>query len=346
MITDAFLQHELLKTAMKATDNYLAVEKRAMDAGAATNSMIHDFSYHMAIAHDALQSLGVLNRHQAYMNDHVQIMLKLHGHKDTTMGDLPYAHVPKADFGEVDESVKPIKIKITTPKPTAQERMYAQQQALRKKRGLPDPEYYKKLAQQKAQEILDLKKESTIISFNTFLNEQDENEDEVISEKEISEMVDDLQWEDIVDLYDDEELVYDPESEEEVAEEEPLDEKLSVQSRLKKRQAFARFKGRRNVARNIKLRRASSMNVLKKRAGLAARRAVYKRFLRGRDKSTLSAAEKDRIEQQVSRMKFIQSAIAVKMLPKMRAIEQKRLSNIRTKSSAPKLKPSKAPRLK
>ncbi|NBW53678.1 MAG: hypothetical protein EBR39_07155, partial [Betaproteobacteria bacterium] len=128
--------------------------------------------------------------------------------------------------------------------------------------------------------------------------------------------------------------------------EEFLDEKLSAQARLKKRQAFARFRGKRNVARGMKLRRASSMNVLKKRAVLAARRAVYKRFLRGRDKATLSAAEKDRIEQQVGRMKFIQAAIATKMLPKMRAIEQKRLANLRTKSSAPRLKPSKAPKLK
>ena len=92
------------------------------------------------------------------------------------------------------------------------------------------------------------------------------------------------------------------------------------------------MKSKRNAARNIKLRRPSSMNILKKRAILAARRAVYNRFLRGRDKSTLSAAEKDRIEQQVSRMKYMQQAIATKMIPKMRSIEQKRLSNYRTKT--------------
>jgi len=72
------------------------------------------------------------------------------------------------------------------------------------------------------------------------------------------------------------------------------------------------------------------MEVLKKRAVLAARRSLYRRFLRGRDKSTLSAAEKDRIEQQVGRMRFMQSAIALKMLPKMRSIEQKRLAHYRS----------------
>lgn len=355
MITDAFLQHELLKTAMEATDNYLAVKKRAMDAKMATNAMIHDFSYHMTIAHDALQSLGVLDQHEDYMNNHVQDMLKLHGHKDSTIGDLPYAHIPKADFGEVEESV--------------QSKLYAKHQALRKSSGLPHPDYYKELKTtfdlphaERVAKTAELKKKYNVkestLSFSNFLKEQNEDEEEVISEKDVDDIVNGLTWEDIADLYEDDELVYDSESEEEDEDDEEededeehvkegfLDEKLSAQARLKKRQAFARFKGKRNVARNMKLRRASSMNVLKKRAVLAARRAVYSRFLRGRDKSTLSAAEKDRIEQQVSRMKFIQAAIATKMLPKMRAIEQKRLSSIRTKSKAPKLKPSKAPRLK
>ena len=353
MITDAYLQHELLKTAMEATDNYLAIKKKAMDAKMATNAMIHDFSYHMTIAHDALQSLGILDQHEDYMKNHVDDMLKLHGHKDATIGDLPYAHVPKADFGEVEESV--------------QDKMYARHQALRKASGLPHPDYYKELKttfdlphQERMAKTAELKKKYNVkenaLSFSSFIKEENESEEETISEEDIDEIVNNLTWEDIADLYEDDELVDDAESEEEDEDdeeedeehvkEEYLDEKLSAQARLKKRQAFARFRGKRNVARGMKLRRASSMNVLKKRAVLAARRAVYKRFLRGRDKSTLSAAEKDRIEQQVSRMKFIQAAIATKMLPKMRDIEQKRLASFRTKSSAPKMRPSKAPKLK
>lgn len=165
-----------------------------------------------------------------------------------------------------------------------------------------------------------------------------EEDEEKLSDEDIQKIVDELTWEDVVDLYDDVELVYDPDEdgdddskEHKEVKEEFISEKLSVQARLKKRQAFARMRGKRNTARNIKLRRASSIEVLKKRATLAARRAVYKRFLRGRDKSTLSAAEKDRIEQQVGRMKYMQTAIATKMLPKMRSIEQKRLAGYRTK---------------
>lgn len=400
MITDLQVQHELLKTALEATDNYLFLEKRAKEAGMATNRMIHDFSYEMSRAHDALQALGVLDKHQDYMNFHTQEMLKLYGHKDTSIGDIPFIHVPEADFGEVEESV--------------QDKLYARQQALRKSSGLPHPDYYKELKttfdlphNERMQKTAELKKkynikeetpvwdkpspvkkstplssgqkakakarakaagrpypnmvdniwaarqEGVVLTFKDFLTEEKKSlVEEELSDEEINQMVDEMTWEDIVDLYDDIELEYDEdeeddeseegeegqeseESEEEVKEE-TLYEKLSVQARLKKRQAFARMRGKRNVARNMKLRRASSMEVLKKRAIVAARRAVYKRFLRGRDKASLSAAEKDRIEQQVGRMKYMQTAIATKMLPKMRSIEQKRLAGYRTrKSTAP-----------
>jgi len=176
---------------------------------------------------------------------------------------------------------------------------------------------------------------SRIIPFSRYIVEEDQPvEDQDLSDEEMSKMVDDLTWEDIVDLYDDIELVYDEEDGEDNIEEQYLDEKISVQARLGKRQAFSRMRGKRNAARGMKLRRASSMEILKKRAVVAARRAVYQRILRGRDKSTLSAAEKDRVEQQVGRMKYIQSALATRMLPKMRSIEQKRLAGYRAGKSS------------
>jgi len=267
MITDLYIQHELLKTALDATDGYLGVEKQAKSAGMATNNLLHDFSYHMTRAHEALQSLGILDQHQDYMELHVKVMMKLHGHKDGIISDLPYTHVPRADFGEVDES------KIT--------------------------------------------------SFNTFLKEESkEEENEIFPEEEMNNYVENLQWEDIVDLYDDNELIEEPEE---------VEEALSAAARIKKRQQFSRTKGRRNVARRLKLHRTSDLETLKRRALVAARRALYKRILRGRDKSTLSASEKNRVEQQVARLKYIRNTLVTKLLPKMRSIEQKRLSNYRQK---------------
>lgn len=341
MITDIQVQHELLKTALEATDNYLFIEKKAQEQGKATNTMVHDFTYEMSRAHDALQALGVLDKHEDYMKFHADAMIKLHGNKDSALGELPYAHIPKADVGEVEESVDlkekevwdQAKERQHLPKEKLSSSSKAKAKARAKAAGRPYPNMVDNIWAARQQE-------GTVPSFSAFINEEKKSDE--LSEEEIDKIVEDLKWEDIVDLYSDDELVYEPEDENE-----QLTEKLSVQARLKKKQAFARNRGKRSTARNMKLRRASSMEVLKKRAVLAARRAVYKRFLRGRDKQSLSAAEKDRIEQQVSRMKFMQQAIAVKMLPKMRSIEQKRLAGYRTKkSTAPKLKPSKAPTVK
>lgn len=307
MITDIQVQHELLKTALEATDNYLAVEKKAKDAGMATNAMIHDFSFHMTRAHEALQSLGVLDQHEKYMETHVQEMLKLHGHKDTTIADLPYAHVPNADFGEVEEAVwdKPSPVK-NSKKLSAEGKAKAKARA--KAAGRPYPNM--------VDNIWAARQEGAVLSFTEFLNESKHVD---VSDEEIQSIVDSVEWEDMVDLYEDDELIY----------EELLHEKISPQARLRKRQAFARMRSKRNIAKGIKLKRASTPEVLKKRAVIAARNAIYRRLLRGRDKSKLSAAEKDRIEQQVKRLKSIQSSLVPRMLPKMRSIEQKRLATYR-----------------
>lgn len=313
MITDIQVQHELLKTALEATDNYLFVEKRAVAAGKATTDMIHTFTYEMARAHDALQALGVLDQHQPYMATHSATMVKLHGHPDQDVMNQPYSHVPASDYGEVEESKEfwdSAKERADEPKEKLSPAWKAKAKARAQAAGRKYPNMVDNVwAAQK--------QESVVQSFANFLAEKKEQ----FSESDINEMVDSLEWEDIVDLYPEEDLI------EEEAEQ--LDEKISAQSRLKRRQSFARGKGKRTTAKSIKLRRASTPETLQKRAQLAARRAIYQRFLRGRDKSSLSASEKDRIEQQVKGMKNIQSSIATRMVPKMRSIEQKRLAHYR-----------------
>ena len=141
-----------------------------------------------------------------------------------------------------------------------------------------------------------------------------------LTEQDTDQMVDELTWEDIVDFYDDNDFHT-----------EEVNEALSTQARLKRRQTFARFRGKRGIAKGLKLRRASDMKTLQRRAKLAARRALYGRFLRGRNKASLSAAEKDRLEKQVGTLKTLQTSLAQKMLPKIRGIEQKRLAGYRSK---------------
>lgn len=308
MITDLQVQHELLKTALEATDNYLTVEKKALAAGKANDDMIHDFSFYMSAAHDALQSLGVLDEHQEYMKKHVDTMMKLLGRPDSTMGDLPYSHVPKADTEGMEEANvwdKPSPVKNHEKlSPSAK----AKAKARAKAAGRPYPNMVDNIWAARNEDV-------KVPSFASFISEVDDG----ITDSDIEEMTESLTWENIIDYYPESELV----------EDEQLDEALSAQARLKKKQAFARNRSRRNIAKGLKLARASSPEILKKRAIAAARRALYKRLLRGRDKSTLSASEKNRIEQQVSKMKTVQQTIVNKMLPKVRSIEQSRLAHKR-----------------
>lgn len=341
-----YKQHELLKTALEATDAYLGVEKHAKAAGHANNVMIHDFSYHMSRAHDALQQIGILDQHQEYMTMHVQIMSKLADHDDPTLSDLPFAHVPNPDYGDVEESVQVNEISnelLSRYKEKAsQQASAADKEGDYAKGNKRFSGIIKATNKQFANDLKPKTEDKKFVTFSNFLKEETaekkSSDSEELTDQEIQDIVDELTWEDIVDLYNDPELVYQPDEEETEIEEELLedflDERLSVQARIKKRQAFARMRSKRNVARSIKLRRTSDLNILKKRAKLAARRAVYKRFLRGRNKSDLSAAEKDRIEQQVARLKYMQDIIATKMLPKMRGIEQKRLAGYRTRSGS------------
>jgi hypothetical protein len=152
--------------------------------------------------------------------------------------------------------------------------------------------------------------------------DKDLREEKKMNGEDLEKMANELKWEDIVDFYKDDELQ---------KEETFVTESLTAQQRIKKRQTFARFRGKRGIARGLKLRRASDMNTLKRRARLAARRALYKRFLRGRNKAKLSPAEKDRLEKQVGTLKTLQTSLAQKMLPKIRGIEQKRLAGYRSK---------------
>jgi len=153
-----------------------------------------------------------------------------------------------------------------------------------------------------------------MITFLEFLDEE-------FTEKELDEMADHLTWEDIADLYSPEEFVF-----EDI---QVLDEKISASGRLKRSQKFRSRKTAIGTARKMKLRRTSTLDVLHKRAGAAARRMLQKRILRGRGKSQLSAQQKDRVEQQIKTMMAQQGNLATKLLPKIRALERSRLSSKR-----------------
>jgi len=324
MIKDINLQHELLKTALLATDNYLGVEEITTAVKKVTPVEMKEFIRNYNIAYSAIESLGVLNQHEEYMKSHLKTMNDLINDEDTSLADDPYASVPGARGG-MDESKKfyadaKKRAKAGTPqeKLSPAWKTKARARAAAAGRGYPN--------------LVDnvwaaRKQESIVVSFTNFIAEKKQLASE-ISEEEIISMVDNLSWDDIYDLYEENEIVREEYTDD--MPEDELDEAISAQSRLKRRQGFARFKGKRGTAKGIKLKRASTPATLLNRANSAARRALYTRILHGRDKSSLSASEKDRVEKQIKAMGSIRTSLATRMIPKIRSIEQKRLTNYRT----------------
>ena len=324
---------ELLKTAIEATDGYLGAEKDAVNNGI-TNQNLKDFMYFFTRAQQALAQLGILDKHMEYMTSHMATMEDLAKDEPTIqnvtsqLGGSHYSgsqekqeHDYMSEEADKGLAAKAAKsgISVGTLRKVYNRGMAAWRTGHRP--GTTPHQW----AMARVNSYI-MKGKGTYYGADKDLREEEEKEEE-LKDEDIDKMVNDLDWEDIADLYSDDDFA----DEEENEEEEDLKEAISVQGRIKKRQAFARFKGRRNVIKGMKLRRASDVATLQKRATLAARRALYKRFLRGRNKSQLSAAEKDRIEQQVKNLKTIQSTIAQRMMPKIRSIEQKRLASYRTK---------------
>ena len=119
-------------------------------------------------------------------------------------------------------------------------------------------------------------------------------------------------------------------------------EVLSMQGRMKRRFTARKNRQRLKVARGIALRRGSSPDRLKKRAQRGAKGMIYKRLLKGRDKSKLPPAEKGRLEKLIGMYAPLVSRLAQRMLPGMRKLEINRMKN--RKGGAQKSKKYKAAR--
>jgi hypothetical protein len=137
---------------------------------------------------------------------------------------------------------------------------------------------------------------------------------------DIERHIDKLEWEDIRHLYDEQEH-------QEMEEELDLDEALTAAQRMKKRFDFMKTKAKREIAAKIARKRISTQGKLKKKSIVHARKLIMQKLLKGRDKGSLSAAEKDRIEAIVHKAKGAVIRISNKLMPKIRELEQKRLKH-------------------
>ena len=312
-------QRELLKAAIEATDGYLGVEKAAIANKRASPNMIVDFNYFVRRAVQSLELLGVLGEHMEYIQSHINTVAALAN--PNVKQTVPGVSVQESyRIDEASETGLAAKAKQSGVSIGTLRKVYKRGVAAWRTGHRPgtNPQQW---GMARVNSYI-MKGKGTYHGADKDLREQEDKISDEMSDEDINDMVEELTWEDIIELYSDDELI---------DEEDELQESLSAQARIKKRQTFARFRGRRGIAKGIKLRRASDMATLQRRAKIAARRAIYQRFLKGRNKSQLSASEKDRIEQQVGRLKVIQTTLAQRMIPKIRSIEQKRLASYRTR---------------
>lgn len=134
---------------------------------------------------------------------------------------------------------------------------------------------------------------------------------QALSEEDIDSLIESLEWEDVIELFDEENFI--------------LDEAISASERLKRGQKMRSRKEMLKISRNIKLKRAAGTDVLKRRSKVSARKILMKKFLKGRSKSDLSAAEKSALEARISAALKMAKNLPDRLMPKVREIERKRL---------------------
>ncbi len=144
-----------------------------------------------------------------------------------------------------------------------------------------------------------------MIKFSEFILEE-------VTEEELDALIESIEWEDIIDMYDESELVM---------------EAISATERIKMSQKMKSRKFLMAMARRVKLKRAAPTDILTRRSKVSARKMVMKKLLKGRNKTELSASERNNIEARASKMLSMMKNLPTKLLPKVKEIERKRLAS-------------------
>jgi hypothetical protein len=166
------------------------------------------------------------------------------------------------------------------------------------------------------------------------IKEEDEKEDD-ISDDELDKMVNGIENEDdILDAYEDDELaMIDDETGEEIEDdeedkvnEEALNEVLSRAERIRAKVRFAKTKSKRERKIKIALKRRSNTATINNRSRRLAVKLMKQRIAK-KPLNSLSVSEKERLEGIIQRRKAVINRLAMKLVPRVKKIEQDRLSH-------------------
>ena len=148
-------------------------------------------------------------------------------------------------------------------------------------------------------------------------------------DKDIDDMIGAMTDDDYLEGYDDEELaIIDDETGEHIIDikEEVIMEVLSRSERIKAKMRFAKTQSKRERRQKIALKMRSNNKVINNRARRLAVNLMKQRLAR-KPLSKLSVAEKERIERTIQKRKVVLNRIAMKLVPRVRKIENDRLSH-------------------
>ena len=157
--------------------------------------------------------------------------------------------------------------------------------------------------------------------------EPDDDKDDEITDTDIDKMVSHVDsLEDIIDAYDDDELHIVDHEGNHVSDlkEELILEVLSRQERIRASIRFAQTAGKRERRMKIALHTRSSPKKINHRARVMAEKILKMRIIK-KPLADLSLPEKERLEKILHSKKDIVRKLALKLAPKIKAIENKRL---------------------
>lgn len=161
----------------------------------------------------------------------------------------------------------------------------------------------------------------------------DKDADTELSDDDMDAMINNTQDHEFLDAYDEEELhIIDLDTGEPVEDtekdikEETLMEVLSRFERMRAKMRFAKTQSKRNRRMAITLKTRSNSQTINKRARRMAVILMKKRIAK-KPLSQLSLGEKERLEKIIQNRKAVIGRIAMKLTPRMRKIEQNRLSH-------------------
>jgi len=180
---------------------------------------------------------------------------------------------------------------------------------------------------------LPLAKKDPVFKDGLNISEESDHEDDEKIEKELDAMIDKIdELDDIIDAYEDDELIIvDADTGEEVKEdkkdikEEVLNEVLSRAERMRAKIRFAKSASKRTRRLQIALKSRSSTSTINSRARKLAIKMMKMKMAK-KPLNTLSIGEKERIEKVIQRRKAVINRMAMKLAPKIKKIEQQRLS--------------------